>query len=632
MSDAIKHECGIALVRLLKPIDYYIKKYGTATYGLDKMYLLMEKQHNRGQDGAGIANIKFDVEPGERYISRYRSNDQQPIKDIFGKINSKFQAVVDEDHSLLKDADWLKKNVAFTGELSLGHLRYGTFGGNSIEHCHPFLRQNNWMTKNLVVAGNFNLTNVDELFKILVEIGQHPKQKSDTVTVMEKIGHYLDEENQELFDKFKAEGHTRQEISERIAKDLDIQKILKKSAIDWDGGYAMAGLVGHGDAFVLRDPSGIRPAFYYQDDEVVVVDSERPVIQTAFNVPIETVKEIDPGHALIIKKDGEVAMKQVREPYEKMACSFERIYFSRASDKDIYKERKQLGRNVVPQVLKSIDNDLKNSVFSFIPNTAEISFYGMMKGMQETLNGIKLNKIKALGENPSDEALAEVLALRNRMEKIAIKDAKLRTFITQDDSRDDLVAHVYDITYGSVYETDNLVIIDDSIVRGTTLKKSILRILDRLNPKKIVVVSSAPQIRYLDCYGIDMAKMGDFIAFQAAIALLKEQGKENIIEETYQKCKAQEHLPKEQIVNNVKDIYAPFTAEEISKKISELLTPKNIKAEIDIVYQSIEGLHAACPDHKGDWYFTGNYPTPGGNQVINRAFIYYIEGVDKRAY
>jgi len=632
MSDAIKHECGIALVRLLKPIDYYIKKYGTATYGLDKMYLLMEKQHNRGQDGAGIANIKFDVEPGERYISRYRSNDQQPIKDIFGKINSKFQAVVDEDPSLLKDADWLKKNVAFTGELSLGHLRYGTFGGNSIEHCHPFLRQNNWMTKNLVVAGNFNLTNVDELFKILVEIGQHPKQKSDTVTVMEKIGHYLDEENQELFDKFKAEGHTRQEISERIAKDLDIQKILKKSAIDWDGGYAMAGLVGHGDAFVLRDPSGIRPAFYYQDDEVVVVASERPVIQTAFNVPIETVKEIDPGHALIIKKDGEVAMKQVREPYEKMACSFERIYFSRASDKDIYKERKQLGRNVVPQVLKSIDNDLKNSVFSFIPNTAEISFYGMMKGMQETLNGIKLNKIKALGENPSDEALAEVLALRNRMEKIAIKDAKLRTFITQDDSRDDLVAHVYDITYGSVYETDNLVIIDDSIVRGTTLKKSILRILDRLNPKKIVVVSSAPQIRYLDCYGIDMAKMGDFIAFQAAIALLKEQGKENIIEETYQKCKAQEHLPKEQIVNNVKDIYAPFTAEEISKKISELLTPKNIKAEIDIVYQSIEGLHAACPDHKGDWYFTGNYPTPGGNQVINRAFIYYIEGVDKRAY
>jgi amidophosphoribosyltransferase len=632
MSDAIKHECGIALVRLLKPIDYYIKKYGTATYGLDKMYLLMEKQHNRGQDGAGIANIKFDVDPGQRYISRYRSNDQQPIKDIFGKINAKFQAVVDEDPERLKDADWLKKNVAFTGELSLGHLRYGTFGGNSIELCHPFLRQNNWMTKNLVVAGNFNLTNVDELFKILVEIGQHPKQKSDTVTVMEKIGHYLDEENQELYDKYKAEGHTRQEISALIAKNLDLQKILQHSAADWDGGYAMAGLVGHGDAFVLRDPSGIRPAFYYQDDEVVVVASERPVIQTAFNIPIESVHEIDPGHALIIKKDGDVSMQQVLEPLEKMSCSFERIYFSRGSDRDIYRERKQLGKNVIPQVLKAIDNDLKNSVFSFIPNTAETSFYGMMKGMQEELNKIKFKKIKALGDNPSDEDLQAVLALRNRMEKIAIKDAKLRTFITQDDSRDDLVAHVYDITYGSVYETDNLVIIDDSIVRGTTLKKSILNILDRLNPKKIIVVSSAPQIRYLDCYGIDMAKMGDFIAFQAAIALLKDHGKENIIEETYQKCKAQEGLLKEEIINNVKDIYAPFTAEEISGKIAELLTPAHINAKVDIVYQSIEGLHAACPDHKGDWYFTGNYPTPGGNQVINRAFIYYVEGIDKRAY
>jgi amidophosphoribosyltransferase len=632
MSDAIKHECGIALVRLLKPLDYYIEKYGTATYGLDKMYLLMEKQHNRGQDGAGIANIKFDVAPGERYISRYRSNHSNPIKDIFGKINGKFEAVHNHNPKLLKDSAWLKKNVAFTGELSLGHLRYGTFGGNSIEHCHPFLRQNNWMTKNLVVAGNFNLTNVDELFKILVEIGQHPKQKSDTVTVMEKIGHYLDEGNQVLYDKYKAEGYSRQEISKLIARDLDLQKILKNSSEDWDGGYAMAGLLGHGDAFVLRDPSGIRPAFYYQDDEVVVVASERPVIQTAFNVPIDTVKEIEPGHALIIKKDGDVSMKQVREPYEKKSCSFERIYFSRGSDKDIYKERKQLGRNVVPQILNSIDNDLKNSVFSFIPNTAEISYYGMMKGMQEKLNEIKFNKIKALGENPSDEDLQEILALRNRIEKIAIKDAKLRTFITQDNNRDDLVAHIYDITYGSVYPTDNLVIIDDSIVRGTTLKQSILRILDRLNPKKIVVVSSAPQIRYIDCYGIDMAKMGDFIAFQAAIALLKEQGKENIIEEAYQKCKAQENLPKEEITNNVKEIYAPFTAEEISKKISQLLTPENMKAEVDIVYQSIEGLHEACPEHKGDWYFTGNYPTPGGNQVINRAFIYYVEGIDKRAY
>ncbi|MCO6499952.1 MAG: amidophosphoribosyltransferase [Vicingus serpentipes] len=632
MSDAIKHECGIALVRLLKPLDYYIKKYGTATYGLDKMYLLMEKQHNRGQDGAGIANIKFDVAPGERYISRYRSNDSQPIKDIFEKINQKFEDVYHDNPILLKDANWLKKNVAFTGELSLGHLRYGTFGGTSIEYCHPFLRENNWMTKNLVVAGNFNLTNVDELFDLLVEIGQHPKRKSDTVTVMEKIGHFLDEGNSVLFNKFKAEGHPRQDISKLIARDLDLQKILTKSAEDWDGGYAMAGLLGHGDAFVLRDPSGIRPAFYYQDDEVVVVASERPVIQTAFNVPIDTINEIKPGHALIIKKDGNVSEKQVREPLEKKACSFERIYFSRGSDQDIYKERKQLGRNVVPQVLKAVDNDLKNSVFSFIPNTAEISFYGMMKGLQETLNNIKLEKIKALGSNPSDEDIQKILALRNRVEKIAIKDAKLRTFITQDNSRNDLVAHVYDVTYGSVYPTDNLVIIDDSIVRGTTLKQSILRILDRLNPKKIVVVSSAPQIRYPDCYGIDMAKLSDFIAFQAAIALLKEQGKENIIEETYQKCKLQENLPKEEVVNHVRAIYAPFTAEEVSKKISELLTPENINAEVEIVYQSIEGLHNACPDHKGDWYFTGNYPTPGGNRVINRAFIYYVEGIDKRAY
>ena len=632
MSDAIKHECGIALIRLLKPLDYYIEKYGTPTYGLDKMYLLMEKQHNRGQDGAGIANIKFDVEPGERYISRYRSNDSNPIKDIFSKINSKFEAVHNYNPKLLKDANWLKKNVAFTGELSLGHLRYGTYGGNSIEQCHPFLRQNNWMTKNLVVAGNFNLTNVDELFNILVEIGQHPKQKSDTVTVMEKIGHYLDEGNQALYDKFKAEGYSRKEISKLIARDLDLQIILQNSAEDWDGGYAMAGLLGHGDAFVLRDPSGIRPAFWYQDDEVVVVTSERPVIQTAFNVPIETIKEIQPGHALIIKKDGDVSEKLIREPLEKKSCSFERIYFSRGSDKDIYVERKQLGRNIVPQILEAIDNDLKNSVFSFIPNTAEISFYGMMKGMQEKLNEIKLKKIKALGNNPSDEALAKILGLRNRIEKIAIKDAKLRTFITQDNSRNDLVTHVYDITYGSVYPTDNLVIIDDSIVRGTTLKQSILRILDRLNPKKIVVVSSAPQIRYLDCYGIDMAKLGDFIAFQAAIALLKEQGKENVIEETYQKCKAQENLPATEMVNNVKDIYAPFTAEEVSKKISQLLTPENINAEVEIVFQTIEGLHHACPDHTGDWYFTGNYPTPGGNKVINRAFIYYYEGINKRAY
>ena len=632
MSDAIKHECGIALVRLRKPLDYYIKKYGSATYGLDKMYLLMEKQHNRGQDGAGLANVKLDVDPGQRYISRYRSNDPQPIKDVFAHINNNFQQIYNENPERLKDSNWLKENVSFTGEVSLGHLRYGTFGGNGVEHCHPFLRQSNWMTKNLVVAGNFNLTNVDELFDLLVEIGQHPKRKSDTVTVMEKIGHYLDEENQVIFDKYKQQGLSNKEISKKIAHELDLKRILTKAAASWDGGYAMAGIVGHGDAFVLRDPSGIRPAFYYQDDEVVVVTSERPVIQTAFNVPVDTIQEIKPGHAVIIKKDGSVSEEQVREPLEKKSCSFERIYFSRGSDKDIYVERKQLGRNVVPQILKAIDNDLKNSVFSFIPNTAEISFYGMMKGLQEKLNQIKLDKIKALGDNPSEEELQKILALRNRMEKIAIKDAKLRTFITQDNSRDDLVAHVYDITYGTVYPTDNLVIIDDSIVRGTTLKQSILKILDRLNPKKIVVVSSAPQIRYLDCYGIDMAKLGDFIAFQAAIALLKETGQENIIEETYQKCKQQESLPKEQIKNYVKDIYAPFTAEEVSKKISELLTPEDISAEVEIVFQSLEGLHSASPEHKGDWYFSGDYPTPGGNQVINRAFVYYVEGINKRAY
>ncbi len=488
------------------------------------------------------------------------------------------------------------------------------------------------MTRNLVVAGNFNLTNVDELFNILVEIGQHPKQKSDTVTVLEKIGHYLDEGNQALYDKFKSEGHSRQEISKLIARDLDLQKILKNSAVDWDGGYAMAGILGHGDAFVLRDPSGIRPAFWYQDDEVVVVTSERPAIQTAFNVPIETIKEVSPGHALIIKKDGNVSEQLVREPLEKKPCSFERIYFSRGSDQDIYIERKQLGRNIVPQVLKSIDNDLKNSVFSFIPNTAEISFYGLMKGMQEELNDVKLRKIKELGDNPSEEDLTKILALRNRIEKIAIKDAKLRTFITEDNSRNDLVTHVYDITYGTVYPNDNLVIIDDSIVRGTTLKQSILGILDRLNPKKIIVVSSAPQIRYPDCYGIDMAKLGDFIAFQAAIELLKETGKEGVIKEVYDKCKAQENLPKEEIVNHVKEIYAPFTAEEVSKKISELLTPENMNAEVDIVFQSIEGLHHACPNHKGDWYFTGNYPTPGGNKVVNKAFIYFFEGKNLRAY
>lgn len=632
MSDAIKHECGIALIRLLKPLEYYIEKYGSATYGINKMYLLMEKQHNRGQDGAGLANIKFDVEPGQRYISRYRSNTTHAIKDIFEKVHNKFQTAYDKYPDKVKDAKWLKENVAFTGELYLGHLRYGTYGGNSIEQCHPFLRQNNWMTRNLVVAGNFNLTNVDELFNLLVSIGQHPKEKSDTVTVLEKIGHFLDVENQQIFDKYKEQGLPNQEISKKIAEELNVQKILAHSSSEWDGGYVMSGLFGHGDAFVLRDPSGIRPAFYYQDEEVVVVTSERPVIQTAFNVPLETIKEIQPGYALIIKKNGKVTEELVKTPTLKTPCSFERIYFSRGSDKDIYKERKQLGRNICDLVLKAVDNDLKNSVFSFIPNTAEVSFYGLMKGLQDALNVIKLEKIKALGPNPSDEDLKQILALRNRIEKIAIKDAKLRTFITQDNSRDDLVAHVYDITYGSVYPTDNLVIIDDSIVRGTTLKQSILKILDRLNPKKIVVVSSAPQIRYPDCYGIDMTKFSDFIAFKAAIQLLKDTNQEHIIQDTYYQCKAQENLPKEQLVNHVKSIYKPFTAEQISEKIAEMLTPNHLKAKVEIVFQTIEGLHDACPNHKGDWYFTGNYPTPGGNKVVNNSFINYFEGKNQRSY
>tara|TARA_R110002049_G_scaffold26035_2_gene91114 strand:+ start:2144 stop:4045 length:1902 start_codon:yes stop_codon:yes gene_type:complete len=633
MSDSIKHECGIALVRLLKPLDYYLEKYGTATYGINKLYLLMEKQHNRGQDGAGVANIKLDMQPGERYISRHRSNSGKPIQDVFDKINGAIQEVYEKDPELLKDTDWLKKNVGFTGELFLGHLRYGTFGRNSIENCHPFLRQNNWMTRNLVVAGNFNLTNVDELFNLLVNIGQHPKEMSDTVTVLEKIGHFLDEENNKLFREYKTLGYSNEEISSMIAKKMDIQAILKNAALDWDGGYAMAGLVGHGDAFVLRDPSGIRPAHYYQDDEVVVVTSERPVIQTAFNVPLESIKEIKPGHALIIKKDGTVSEQLVREPLEEKQCSFERIYFSRGSDADIYKERKELGRSITPEVLKSINYDVDNSVFSFIPNTAETAFYGMVKGMEDYINENKLKEIRALGPDATDEQLTEVLSKRARAEKIAIKDAKLRTFITQDSGRDDLVAHVYDVTYGALAKgKDNLVVIDDSIVRGTTLKQSIFRILDRLGPKKIVIVSSAPQIRYPDCYGIDMAKLGDFIAFVAAITLLKEQGKDAIITDVYKRCKAQVNLPKEEIRNYVKEVYAPFTAQQISDKISELLRPEGINAEVQIIYQTIEGLHKAIPNHKGDWYFTGDYPTPGGNKVVNKAFINYVEGNNERAY
>ena len=633
MSDAIKHECGIALVRLKKPLQFYLDKYGTAFYGINKLHLLMEKQHNRGQDGAGVANIKLDMQPGERYISRYRSIDPKPIQDIFDHINQRFKQIGEESPEKLKDVEYLKKNAGFTGELFLGHLRYGTFGRNSIESCHPFLRQNNWITRNLVVAGNFNLTNVDELFDVLLEIGQHPKEKSDTVTVLEKIGHFLDVENDEMIANFNKLGYGTQETYKRIAENLDIERILKRASEVWDGGYAMAGLFGHGDAFVLRDPNGIRPAYWYEDDEVCVVASERPVIQTAFNLKAEVVNELTPGHALIIKKNGKVSEVEINAPKEAKKCSFERIYFSRGNDKDIYKERKNLGRFVVPNVLKKIDHDIEHSVFSFIPNTAESSFYGMIKGLEDYMNDKKLETLMAIDGKPTEEQLRDILYKRARIEKIAIKDAKARTFITQDDARDDMVAQVYDIAYGTVNAgQDNLVVIDDSIVRGTTLKQSILRILDRLSPKRIVIVSSAPQIRYPDCYGIDMAIMGDFIAFTAAIALLKESGREALINDVYKRAKAQEHLPKEQIINVVKEIYAPFTDEQISDKIAEMLTPEGINAEVHIVYQSVDNLHKACPDNLGDWYFTGDYPTPGGNKVVNRAFINFIEGRNERAY
>ena len=629
MSDAIKHECGIAFLRMRKPLEYYAEKYGTPLYGINKMCLLMEKQHNRGQDGAGLATINLDVPLGSRYISRHRSNANKPIQDLFEYVNKRFVKLMKTDPQKFNDIKWLQENVAFTGEMLLGHLRYGTYGGNGIEQCHPFLRQSNWRTRSLVLAGNFNMTNVDELFNQLVEIGQHPKEKADTVTILEKIGHFLDEENDRIYYE-KRDEYSKKEISKVIAEELDIQDVLTNSAKHWDGGYVMCGMFGHGDAFVLRDPAGIRPAYFYIDDEIIVATSERPVIQTAFNVPAESIKEIERGHALVVKKNGSYAMVSVKPQLERKACSFERIYFSRGNDQDIYQERMSLGKRLCPTILKTINNDLKNTVFSFIPNTAEVSFYGMMKGMNEALNVEKTKEILAL-DNPSQEDITRIMSSSIRAEKIAIKDAKLRTFITQDDSRDDLVAHVYDITYGTVKPTDNLVMIDDSIVRGTTLKQSILRILDRLNPKQIIIVSSAPQIRYPDCYGIDMAKLGDFIAFQAAITLLKESGQEHIIDEVYQNC-LNCCYDDEQVENYVQAIYAPFSAVQISKKIAQLLTPDNINAKVNIIYQKISDLHASCPDHQGDWYFTGNYPTTGGNRVVNKSFINYIEGKNERAY
>ncbi len=633
MSDAIKHECGIALLRLKKPLQYYSEKYGTPFYGLNKMYLLMEKEHNRGQDGAGLANIKLFPQPGKKYISRIRSNDSQPIKDLFSKVMGRFVELEKHDPEKLKDTQFLKDNYAFTGELFLGHLRYGTFGGNSIENCHPFLRQNNWMTKNVVVAGNFNLTNVDELFGLLVELGQHPKEKADTVTVMEKIGHFLDEENQLLFDQYKTLGYNNQQISELIAQHIDVQRVLTRASREFDGGYAMCGLFGHGDAFVLRDPNGIRPAYWYEDDEVCVVASERPPIQTAFNVPVEKINELEPGHAYVIKRDGRSAVKKVREPQEKLSCTFERIYFSRGNDQDIYQERQNLGRNVVPAILKAINFDLDNTVFSFIPNTAETAFYGMIKALEDNLNDRKIEQLSQLGANWTKDKVETIIRQRARIEKIAIKDAKLRTFITQDSARDEMVAHVYDVTHGTIKRgVDTLVVIDDSIVRGTTLKKSIIKMLDRLGPKKIMIISSAPQIRYPDCYGIDMAILGNFIAFQAAVILLEKRGMRNILDVVYKKCKDQEHAPKEHVKNYVKEVYEPFTAEEISAQIAELVTPSDISAKVEVIYQTIEGLHDACPNDHGDWYFTGNYPTPGGNMVVNKAFINYMEGNNKRAY
>jgi amidophosphoribosyltransferase len=632
MSDSIKHECGIAFLRLLKPLEFYKEKYGTAFYGIQKMYLLMEKQHNRGQDGAGFASIKLDVEPGERYISRLRSNESQAIQDLFKQINGRINEKMIENSNYNDDVEAQKANLPYLGELYLGHVRYGTFGKNSIENVHPFLRQNNWMHRNLLLAGNFNMTNVKELFNSLIELGQHPKEMADTVTVMEKIGHFLDEEVTELYQECKENGLSKREASAVIAEKLDLVKILKRASKNLDGGYAMAGLLGHGDGFVFRDPAGIRPAFYYQDDEIVVVASERPVIQTVFNVDFDKVQELQPGNALIVKKNGSVSEENIITPTIKKACSFERIYFSRGSDAEIYQERKNLGKLILPAVLNAIDNDTDNTVFSYIPNTAETSFYGMVEAAQDFLNQRKNDFILNNRSSLTKESLQELLSVKIRTEKVAIKDAKLRTFITEDASRNDLVAHVYDVTYGVIKPTDNLVIIDDSIVRGTTLKMSIIKMMDRLKPKSIVVVSSAPQIRYPDCYGIDMAKLEGLVAFKAALALLKERNLSHIIDEVYAKCKSQEFVKDSEVTNFATAIYEPFEPQEISDKIAEMLTSEDVKAKVKIIFQTVENLHIACPKNLGDWYFTGDYPTPGGNRVVNRAFMNFYEGKDARAY
>jgi amidophosphoribosyltransferase len=621
MSDKIKHECGIALIRLLKPLEFYQKKYGTKSFGINKMYLMMEKQHNRGQDGAGFATVKINAKPGQKYIYRERSSAKQPIQEVFSRVNEK-----------IINLDKNEENIPFHGELLLGHVRYGTFGQNNIENVHPFLRQNNWTHRNLIVAGNFNMTNNEELFENLVKLGQHPKSKVDSVTVMEKIGHFLDDAVHKIYRDLKKEGYTKKEASPLIEKRLKISKILKKASKDWDGGYAMAGLLGHGDAFVLRDPNAIRPAYYFKNEEVVVVASERPVIQTVFNTSFESIQELEAGHSILIKKSGKVAVLPILEKKERRACSFERIYFSRGSDKEIYFERKKLGELIFPEIIKALNGDLINTVFSYIPNTAETSFFGVVQQAQKHITDQSVKQVMESKNALSNDTLKKLFSLKPRIEKVAIKDAKLRTFIADDANRDELVAHVYDVTYGSIKKTDTLVIIDDSIVRGTTLQKSILKILDRLSPKKVIVVSSAPQIRYPDCYGIDMAKMEDFIAFRAAINLLKNQGKEGLIKKVYQDCLKELKLPAYKMKNRVCQIYSDFTDEEISGQISTMLKEKDIKAEIQVIFQPVKNLHKACPKNLGDWYFTGNYPTPGGNKVVNQAFINYFEGSGKRAY
>lgn len=633
MSEQIKHECGIAMVRLLKPLEYYLANYGTALYGLNKLHLLMEKQHNRGQDGAGMACVKFDMHPGKKFVSRLRSNGENPIDDIFRKIYDKVRDLNEKSPERLKDVSWLKENLDFTGELFLGHLRYGTFGRYNMEYIHPVMRENNWITRNLVLAGNFNMTNVNELFQKLIDLGQYPVATSDTVTILEKIGHFLDEENEELYQQFRAQGLEKRDISPKIAENLNVARILANSSKYWDGGYALAGLLGHGDAFVLRDPAGIRPVYYYCDDEVVVATSERPAIQTSFNVPFESIKELKPGHALVIKKNGNVEECRIKGDMPRKSCSFERIYFSRGTDKDIYQERKKLGRFLVPAVLESIGYDLDHTVFSYIPNTAAVAYYGLLEELDSFCVGVQKKKLLEEKENLTEERIAEILSFKARVEKVAVKDAALRTFITSDVQRNDLVAHVYDITYGTLRKgIDNLVVLDDSIVRGTTLKRSILRILARLEPKKIVVASSAPQIRYPDCYGIDMAKLSDFVAFNAAIELLRESNQTNVINEVYRKCKETINNPPENPLNHVKAIYKAFTANQLSERISKLLTPQGINSEVEIIYQKIEDLHEACPDNLGDWYFTGDYPTRGGMLVACRSFVNYIEGKYERAY